>query len=46
MSKVILVVDDSTSVRQLVGIALRECGYTIIEGKMAAKRLKIGWPKS
>ncbi|HRH77547.1 MAG TPA: response regulator [Cellvibrionaceae bacterium] len=40
MSKVILVVDDSTSVRQLVGIALRECGYTIIEAQDGSEALK------
>ena len=46
MSKVILVVDDSTSVRQLVGIALRECGYTIIEAQDGSEALKNWLAKS
>ncbi|MDH3355538.1 MAG: response regulator, partial [Chromatiales bacterium] len=32
MSKTILIVDDSTSVRSVVGIALRGAGYDVIEG--------------
>lgn len=32
MSKTILIVDDSASIRQLVGSALRDAGYEVIEG--------------
>jgi len=32
MSKTILIVDDSASVRQVVGIALKGSGYDVIEG--------------
>lgn len=32
MTKTIMVVDDSASVRQVVGITLRGAGYTVIEG--------------
>jgi len=32
MSKTIMVVDDSASVRQVVGLALRSAGYSVIEG--------------
>lgn len=32
MSKTIMIVDDSASVRQVVGLALRSAGYTVIEG--------------
>jgi two-component system chemotaxis response regulator CheY len=31
MSKTIMVVDDSTSLRQVVGIALRKAGYDVLE---------------
>ena len=32
MSKTVMVVDDSASVRQVVGLALRGAGYDVVEG--------------
>lgn len=32
MGKTVMIVDDSASVRRVVGIALRGAGYTVIEG--------------
>lgn len=43
MSKTIMTVDDSASVRQMVGFTLKNAGYTVIEavdGKDALSKLK------
>jgi two-component system chemotaxis response regulator CheY len=39
MGKTILIVDDSASVRQVVGIALRGAGYDVVEGTNGADAL-------
>jgi two-component system chemotaxis response regulator CheY len=33
MAKTIMIVDDSASVRQVVGIALKSAGYAVLEGR-------------
>ena len=33
MAKTIMIVDDSTSMREVVGIALKSAGYAVLEGR-------------
>ena len=32
MAKTVLIVDDSTSIRQMLGFTLRQAGFTVVEG--------------
>lgn len=48
MSKTILIVDDSTSVRQMVGFTLQTAGYQVVEavdGRDALGKLKAAAPQ-
>lgn len=40
MSKTALVVDDSTSIRQMVSFTLKEAGFAVIEGSHGEEALK------
>ena len=40
MAKTIMIVDDSASLRQVVGISLRSAGYDVLEGSDGADALK------
>lgn len=39
MAKTIMIVDDSLSIRQVVGITLKQAGYAVVEGKDGADAL-------
>lgn len=41
MSKTILTVDDSTSIRQMVGFTLKQAGYTVLEADDGVKGLEV-----
>jgi two-component system chemotaxis response regulator CheY len=41
MSKTILTVDDSASIRQMVGFTLRQAGYTVVEADDGTKGLEV-----
>jgi len=46
MGKCVMIVDDSSSVRTVVGIALRGAGYEVLEASDGADALKkLGWQK-
>ena len=40
MAKTIMIVDDSASLRQVVGISLRSAGYDVLEGVDGTDALK------
>lgn len=41
MSKTILTVDDSVSIRQMVGFTLKQAGYTVLEAEDGVKGLEV-----
>jgi two-component system chemotaxis response regulator CheY len=41
VSKTILTVDDSTSIRQMVGFTLKQAGYTVLEADDGVKGLEV-----
>ena len=41
MARTALIVDDSTSIRQMLGFTLREAGFTVLEGVNGSDALKV-----